>query len=285
MSATTTATTRLNDITNTIRSLAQKVMQPAQDVADAAEALNDQRAGVTSLREQLMLEVAKLSAEQAWTKGEIDTAAKQAAATNANRPKEDKPTQGEKTMGVFISDLRQVANPKVCTHFASLLGMRDTAWQMEDDAYAAAETKEDKALVARPCRKLWGRKYHMLMALVRDTIDDKAAFHHTSIIIQYALDNDPDLNADKVKARLDAIVGKLTEIYADFKHDDIKVCIDFLGVLDVDQLIAAKVGKSLTSVVNTTPQPKAIPAPVAKPAPVSVVSSMDDIEAMLSNAA
>ena len=273
---------RLNQITQAIRDLAQQVMQPAQDVSDAAAALNDQRAGVTSLRETLMLQVATLSADNAWTKGEIDAAAKEAGKLNTNRPDGDKPTAGEKTMGVFISDLRQVANPKVCDHFKSLLSMRDDAWAIEDEAYDAAATKELKALVARPCRKLWGRKYHMLMSMVRDTIDEKADFTSTGSVIEHAIRNDPDLNAEKVKARLEAIVAKLTEIHHDFQHDDIKTCIDFLNVIDVEQLITTKVSKNLTTVEKAPTPVRALSAQVQKPALVPAIGSDDDMDSMLS---
>jgi hypothetical protein len=259
--------TRLNSITNAIRGLAQQVMQPAQDVSDAKEALDLQRDDVSSLRESLMIQVARLSHAEGWTKGEIDAAAKEAGKAQSNRPEGEKPSAGEKTMGVFISDLRQVANPKVCAHFTALVTFRDDAWNAEDMAYSAA-LGDDKKTVPRPCRKLWGRRYHMLMALVRDTIDEKGVFLSPGDVVRYAIENDPDLNPTKVKARLDLIVAKLTEIHADFQHDDIKVCIDYLGVLDVKDLIASKVARAVSTPVWTPADIPCVPTPGETAQPV-----------------
>lgn len=299
-----TVADRLSHITIAMRNLAQQVMQPAQEISDAAKDLQDKRDDTMSLKEQLMIQVAKMSAAEAWTAGEINQAAKEAGKVQANRAEGEKPTAGEKAMGVFISDLRQVAHPMVAAKFISLVALRDDAWAREDDAYKNAETKEAKAEVARPCRKLWQRKYHMLMSMVRNTIDEKASFDHVQDVIDFAVANDPDLDVERIKARLLTAVKSLTDIYNDFAHDDIKCAIDFLSVIDADDLKACKVRKieaqtsaeTESNVPNDRAQtvaPKPIAAKPAKPAskpakpnasPVTI-AGLDDLDAITNDAA
>jgi hypothetical protein len=254
---------RVSDIAAKIRGACIGIRQPDLERDEAQEALDEAREGTRSVREQIMVTVAALSAADQWTRGEITLACKSAVAMSNSA--------GDKALATFVSEIKSVANPKVRDQFPALLDLRDRAWNDERDAAKMADKKNP---VDEPCKKLWSRAYHMLTAMARAAEDD-VKFVTVDDVVAYAVANDPGLDAKKVANRLKAVVNTLQGIFVDFPHDDIKSCVEYLELVKAEDLMAARQGLLNTTSVAGVLTPTVVSTTVVTSAPVV---STDDVE-------
>jgi hypothetical protein len=280
------ASARVHDIAARIRGVASRVIEPENDKAEAMEQVRTMADELRNTREGLMVDIARMAASEQWTKAEITQACK--AAVKSNAPKEEK-TSGDKAMASFVSELKNVADPQIASRFLTIMDLRDQAWEAEQEAYKSAE-KGDKSSVAMPCKKLWSRKYHMLGAMVRAILNDGEDFTTVDDIVDYAVANDPDLNADKVEQRLKKIVEDLQGIYADFKHGDLNVVVEYLQEITAADLIRAKQAAAQPGTEPGAPPAsapvvvsKAAPRDVAAPAAPRPLADLDTIDELLND--
>ena len=263
--ATTTASldhARVATIAQAIRNACVPMLGADQERSDARKALQDATRAESSLREQIMLGVAGMSQSGQWTPGEIAQAAAKAAAMSNN--------ESEKALVNFIGETKRAMDPNVRGHVPALVNLRDLCWNTETEMLAVDKSSP------KPLRKAFVRQYHMLIRMFAEAQKGRV-FTKASDVIAWAKECDPDLDLDKVMARLEKIKGELSAFSSDWPVDDIRVCVAALG--DVDKK-ALKTSRSavVSNVVPIAPPTVGIESP-AEAADVAegVCDILDDV--------
>lgn len=240
-------------------------LDDAKDATAQARAAQAESEGAhVNAREAIMGELARLSLAGGWTAPEIKLAA--SAAAKGNKVKADKAIE------TFMGEAKMAMDPAVRHQFATLMDIRDLAWDAEQDAI-----KIDKASPA-PIKKAFQRKYHFLMAVLREVRSTGDAPDGVDDLVEWAKTMDPDLDAAKIKKRLDKIVEQLTAFNGDFPTADIEACIGFLNNITEKDLVQARNDKLGVAAPATpaTPAPAPAPATVAvKPVPANVARKIE----------
>ena len=234
-------------------------LDDARDAAAQARAAQaDSEAGHVNAREAIMGELARLSLAGLWTEPEIKLAA--SAAAKGNKVKADKAIE------TFMGEAKMAMDPKVRHQFATLLDIRDVAWDAEQDAIKIA--KDTGGPAPAPIKKAFARKYHFLMAVLREVRSTGDTPDTVEDLVAWAKSMDPDLDAAKIKKRLDKIVEQLTAFNGDFPNSDIESCIGFLN--DVSEADLTRARNDKLGVAAPAPAPvvaKPLPAAAARRAP------------------
>jgi hypothetical protein len=253
-------------ITESLNVEVGKLGATEMDFSDATEAKNVAGEARTNMREIVLTEIAKLSADNQWREIDIKASIKRI---------KGKGNSG--TLATYYSEVAAAANPRVCAVFPALVQMRDALWPQEPD-----ETHE----VNTDCAKVWSRRYQMLTAMARAVKNNEATFVSTGDVIAYAQENDPAHDATKIQKRLDKISEELTEFFGDFPHEDLSAAASLVAEIDVKQLQAARekvtgetekrlAGHKLADVARARAKPV---TPEVKPATPDVgVVDIDDL--------
>lgn len=231
-------------------------LDDAKDATAAARtAQAETETGHVNAREAIMGELARLSLAGGWTAPEIKLAA--SAAAKGNKVKADKAIE------TFMGEAKMAMDPGVRHQFATIMDLRDVAWDAEQDAI-----KIDKA-APTPIKKAFARKYHFLMAVLREVRSTGDVPDGVNDLVEWAKTMDPDLDAAKIKKRLDKIVEQLTAFNGDFPTADIEACIGFLNDITEQDLVKARndklgVAAPAAPAPTVAAQPKPLPAAAAK---------------------
>jgi hypothetical protein len=240
---------RLNTIATQIANTCAGIDGALTDLADAKAAKDAASTSATSKREEIMGAIADLSLAGQWTKAEITAASKLAIKKHNN-------LNTEKAMATFIGEVKRAAHPNVRDHFRALVSVRDTAWAAETESLALDKTNP------QPLRKCFKRSYHALISAMAEC-EEGNVFTTTDNMVDFAIANDPDHDADKVAKRLEAIHATLAAFYADFPVDDIGFCVDTLASITKEELTKARGLKMGV--------PEVVVAPVVVPTTTTVV--------------
>lgn len=208
---------RVSDIARQIRGAVTPFLGANQTKVDAAEALQGAADGEVSMREAIMVSVASLSQQGQWTQSEIGAASGKAAAMSNN--------VSEKALATFIGETKNAMHPQVRASVPDLINLRDVVWSAETEMRKLAKDNPT------PLRKAFARSYHLMIALFKETAEGRR-FLTCQDVLDFAAERDPDLDLDKVKARLDKIRETLVAFYHDWPVDDIQVCVDALNEVD-----------------------------------------------------
>jgi hypothetical protein len=174
-----------------------------------------------------------------------------------------------KTLQTFSGEAKRAMHPAVRDDFADILAVRDEAWQAEVDALAI-----DKAAPC-PIKKWAKRRYHALVYLLREAADGNW-LTTTDEVVAYATANDPDLNAEKMFAKVESLREQLQELYATFPVDDFGVAIDALNEVTKAHMEVARNQKlGVPEPAKKAPVQRRQPAP-AKTAPTVVAESTNE---------
>lgn len=240
--------TRISDIAAKIRGACLGINEPDEAKKALQDQLNEAASESRNARERIMLTVAQMSHDDRWTAGEITAACKHAVETGNKM-------QSDKALATFISEVKNVAHPDVREVFPDLVDLRDAAWNAETQELAMADTGDKPPA---PLRKAFSRAYHMLGAMVRAVKEGEAAFDTTEAVVAFAEARNPDHDPDRVAKRIEGIVKTLNAMFADFPHDDLKSCSEYLTLLKPEDLIAARKTLMVTTsqagvLVSSTP--------------------------------
>ena len=182
------------------------------------------------------------------------------------------------SVATFISEMRQVASPKVCGGFNDLADACQKAWEEENLQIAAAKLAgEDPKTLHTPVHKYKSRLWHLVIDFARRVADDKknqTSFVGPYDVIVYCEAHDPDEDAEKVAKRLEAIAKMIDDVYKDFADPDLRMAADYMRAIEPDALRPFKVKKTTaTSQAYEGPlaplPPKPTPTTVEAPPPVS----------------
>ena len=277
------ATNRTRDIAQDILNNLKGIQGVDENYDIAKDAKDKADTAAKSQRESIMSTMARLSREQAWTAPEIKAACKlvegggEAAGSNAPAIE-----VANKAMRTFLSDVKRAISPLVRDSFETILAARNAAWDAEEAAVAAAKQIEGSGKPATPCKKLWGRRYHALNNMTKITEERVYTFATADDVVRWAVDNDPDLDADKVEARLKKIIAQLEDLAVRFPVDELTEAATYLDRVTGDMLIASR-GVLVSGETNTLgPKPahiedKVSPETNAAIEPMDAAYAIDDV--------
>lgn len=223
-----------NDRTNEIASaLSNACMAIYEDTEKqlgykaAATALNTP---LQNTRLDVVRELARLSHAQKWTVKEIKGAIK-LASKQSNAPKDDKAANSVKTLR---SEMKLFCDPDVREDVPDLIDFCEQAWADEEMAKAAEEG------ASTPIRKLFSRRYKLVLGVVRAVKNDDVSFASAEDVTEYCENNDPDEDAEKVAKKLERIVDQLNDVFDEFHNEDISACLDYLREIEAKDLLNSR---------------------------------------------
>ena len=120
--ANTVDAARVTTIANLIRAKCLALSEPAQQMADAQDAIQELSAGMNNTRLAVASEIAALAEAENWTPSELKVACDRAAKGNDD-------DRSAKTVGVFISEMKTFASPKVRNELPLIIEACQTAWR------------------------------------------------------------------------------------------------------------------------------------------------------------
>lgn len=237
---------RVAKIAQSIRGAVTPFLGANSAKVDAQTATNDASKAEVSLREAIMITVADLSQQGQWTESEVSTAAARAAAMSNS--------DTEKSLATFIGETKRAMHPSVRAHVPALVNLRDLCWTSETEMVKADKTSP------KPLRKAFARQYHMLIAMLGEAQSGRI-LTTAEDVMRFAEASDPNLDLDKVKARLDRIREQLAAFYHDWPVDDIQVCVDALNEIDKKALRSSRRAVAVPPAV-VADNPEVVPAVV-----------------------
>jgi hypothetical protein len=261
-------TQREIDIAQAIRGVCSQVLPDLDTInekKDEIDAIQGEKGSLNLSKLQIMGQVAEMSSVDKWLPGEIKNAVAYASTTLSNAQPNDR---AAKSLATFLSEMRQVADPKVRDRFPTILAAVETAWD--------AEANDKAAELPTPIRKWQSRKYHALVSVLRAVKDGKANIVQPSDVVAYAEANDPDHNAERVAKRLEALANTLHGIFVDFGNEDIYRAQQYVASITVEDLLTSRKVKLAEKAkaerehkLANTPTPTPKPAPKSAPAIVA----------------
>lgn len=289
---------RVKDIASAITCECNTLRGSLSDMADAIEARDAASEAQSKTRIAVAARIAALSDSEQWTAGEVAFACNHAAtqAKQGNNNPDDERTA--KSLGVFISEMKTFACPKVRSQFTTIHDACRAAWDDEEMMKATAETKEDRANLDLPVHRWQSRFYHLVMNIARAVKDGTLAVGGMADIVAHANANDPNHNEKKIAARLATIIDNLEKMHKDFPLAEMAEAAGFLRTITTKELLAARANREDTedmtdaddiigTPVNNTPVVTVSPVVVTitKPTPVvvPVTAAPDAVDDLLND--
>ncbi len=243
---------RVGHIANTIRAALSPILDADATRSDAQEAFQEAAGTSASVRMEVLVALASASAADAWTVSEINAAAAAAGKVgNMALPK---------SVATFVSESKRAMSPKVREHVGDLVALAGEVWAEE-----AALDKDQP----RPCRKAFKRCYHMTLRMF-GLCEDGELLSSTSDVVEWARNNDPDLDYSKVYERLQSIRKELSAFATDFPVDGFVEVDSFLEGITKDALKAARAGVAMRDEARMDAHRLAVPVTSAA-APARVI--------------
>jgi hypothetical protein len=274
---------RVAEMAGQIRSIVLSMADEHREMLGHEDAKRKLGADILVTKLDIAQQIADLSADHEWLPDEIDLACKRAA--EGNDDEADARTQ--KTMGVVCSEMRTVAHPKVRERFRTIHAACKEAWDAE--VLEAQQASDDmRKHLDQPVHRFSKRLYNLVISISRAVRDDKARISDPQDLIDYCVANDPNHDEDKIAQRVQALIGSLESINADFDNDKLKLAIEYLTTISAKELLASReamleaardaVGdEPVVAPSIPKPAPKLVPVAQA-PAPVQTTSqAIDDL--------
>ena len=248
---------RIAAIANDIKSTFGAVDRAADDLIAARLSTTAADKETVNVREATMLTLADMAFMGDWSEGEVAAGMRGALKlyTNSETPK---------AVSTFAGEARMVMHPSVRSGLPAMINTINLAWSAE-----TADRAKDKD-TPTPLRHAFKRKYHLIISTVRAQLNTGATYPTVDALVAWAETLNPDLDAAKVHARLQSIIGTLTDFHGDFPDADIEACIGFLNGITPEHLATAareKAGEAGDTVSATvapvTPAARAFTAKVA----------------------
>jgi hypothetical protein len=226
-----------------VADIAAQIRGAVLGIADGQRAMLTHTDAVKTLSSEIQVtkldiatQVAALSASNGWLPDEIDAACTRAAKGNGDESDE----RTQKTMGVMCSEMRVVANPRVCEKFPVILEACNDAWNQEIEDLASVDKEDRASMPTPPVHKFASRLYNLVLTVARAVKKEGLKIASMQDVIDYAVLNDPDFDETKIKAKIAALVSNVTKLYADFGDPNLKLTAEFLEALTAKELLASR---------------------------------------------
>jgi hypothetical protein len=215
---------RVLDIASAIRGFCLGISEDHDEMLGYKDQASKADVRVSETRMDTCAKIAQMSHDQKWDANDIDAAC--AYAKNiamGNRPADDKTA---KTVGVFCSQMKSVAHPRVRASFPVILTSCTQAWNAE-----GLMTEGDK-----PIRKFKGRLYNLIISATVAVRSGETVIKSPDDVVSWARDNDPDFDENKIEARLHNVGKILKGISDDFGDAKIALVCEYLSNITAKQL-------------------------------------------------
>jgi hypothetical protein len=235
----TTTSNRIDDIAAKLHTACGVIAEPTRQSNALRETINElsvEMNGIGGSRLSVAANIAALAHAEGWTDSEIAQAIAKATKMSNNND------AATKTLGVFISEMKQFASPRVRADFPAILDACQSAWLAEQDYLAGLEGDEKKN-ADTPIRKFKPRIYHLVIEAARRTKDGEVTLRTVQDVIDWARANDPAHNEKIVARQIAAAITKLEEVFANFglsNVPDVSVVTEYLRTLTAKELLAAR---------------------------------------------
>jgi hypothetical protein len=243
--------TQTSVITKHVMSAFDKFASGAFATMEANEQHTKAQESERGIRERLMVNLAELSAKDAWKEGAIADACKQAVEKWSDG-KNRLPT----TLAQFSVECRRAMHPAACEHVKTAFDTSREAWNAErvtvEEARVTAKNDGTKFVKpATPLSDAFGKRYHMvagskgmLQAYIDAatkknpvvTANDAATPEALASVHEQTERQDPR----KAARTLAKIVSALEAIYAEFPAQDISDMLEYARDIDAKALEEAK---------------------------------------------
>ena len=263
-----TTSARAAEIASKIHTACSAIGSPHREMMEHQEAVQDlsaQMNGVNGSRLAIATEIAAMALSENWTMSEVVQGCALAGKMGNSQD------STSKTIGVFISEMKTFAHPKVRENFPTILSACQDAWQAEQDALACVDSAEDRRAIPTPVKKYKSRIYHLVTDIARQVKAGKLTVDGPEDIVEWALANDPDHDEDKIAKRMATIIADLGGIFEDFGFAPIQTAIGYLQTVTAKELLAAR--QALTGGTEAAPSVAAGATPPAQPAASSALPS------------
>lgn len=252
------------DIGAAILAAARPVFAGADAVLESREHLDATKENDRSVRERVMIDLAKLSRDNRWSLDDINSGVKMAA-THENDDR------NKKTLSTFLTEVKYATFPNVRDQFDTILAAVNTAWETEQGDY---EVDKD---TPRPIRAAFTRRYHAIVRTLKQ-VSDGVEIATPDDVKRLAESFDPTLSATKQFKRITGAIDTLREVYELFPVKALVEAATWLDGVTEEHLAAAK--KATQDAVKLAPLPDtAKPVSPASGAP-SAKASMPSAEAL-----
>jgi hypothetical protein len=237
-----TTSNRIDDIADKLHAACSDAVADKTRQSNEARAeingLSDDMNGVSGTRLGTAVAIAAMAHAENWTNAEIAQ-----AIGNVKKRASNYDSSVNKTVGVFVSEMKQFASPEVRASFPTTLAALQAAWLAEQDYIASLEGDEKKN-ADTPIRKFKPRIYHLVIECARRIKDGKlVAPVCAEDVVQWARENDPSFDEERVAKAIAAGIAKLEEHLGNFGLagvPDVKLATDFLKTLKAKDLLAAR---------------------------------------------
>jgi hypothetical protein len=238
----------------------------------AKDTMDGENRALTNVRLSVCKDIADLSQIHQWSEGDLEQAVKLAVATPSNNQPGQERT--EKATAVFCSQIKAVAKPGVRGQFPTILAAIQTAWAAEQQEIALAKT--EKRDPKDPLRKFVSREYEMVLRACREIHKGETGLdlRTPDDVVQWAILNDPDFDAERVAKRVKALATVLHDFYQDFPHAALDAAKQAIASVPAKQLVEARNVKLAADAARLAAMPLRGPVPVPV-APLAIVPTPD----------
>jgi hypothetical protein len=219
----------VRDIAGVIRGLCIDIMGDHDAMLEARDLAKTHDAKEATDRMSICVKIATLSAAKKWAAEDIDAAC--AYAKNqplGNRPTDDKTS---KTIAVFCSEMKSIAHPRVRERFPTMLTACQQAWDAE-----TLITEGEK-----PIKKFKSRFYKLVIAAANATKRGEVSITTPDNVVDWAIENDPDFDEDKIEKRLHTLSATMSKISSDFGDPKIRLACEYIGTITAKSLKNSRV--------------------------------------------
>jgi hypothetical protein len=251
-------------IANAIQGAISTHVMEMDGITTDAKAVQARRDGEQVTREGTLKSLAEMSAAHGWTAKQVDSGAAFVASANNG-------AKVPASVKTFANELRVVMQPVTREAFPAIMQAAIDVWENEN----LLKSLDGKDAVM-PAHKAWKRRYHTIVTATQALPTHGRLLNTPELIVAYANECDPDIDAGKAFKRIKAIREELSGIMAQFRHDDINAAYDDLAELSAETLAASRASylASVAAAAATTvvaPSIEAMKAAEPSPAPASVV--------------
>lgn len=242
----------INEMASAIHAACMGIAGDKNDQLDAQQALGEASKRLEGSRLTICANVAKLSTDNDWDEESLDAAVQMAKKLPGSNN-----AQTKNAVGVFCSQVKVCAMPRVRAYFPTLASAIELAWDAETTAVDLAKAaKEDRP--PTPLRDFVSRKYELILTACRRINDgDKLILDTTDDVIAWAKANDPSKDAERVAKRIRALAQQLHEFYQEFPHSAIMDAKKSIGSVKASDLVRARAPAPVTPVAPTPQVPQA----------------------------
>lgn len=206
----------IDKVSKAISQALRDVTSKDQERRDLRDELTNASSAATTVREELLIKLATMAANDHWSKYDIDEGCEKALAG-----RNDKDT----SIRTFSAEIKRACHPEARKHVASFAKLAANVW--EDEA------KQSKDM-PKPCRAAFSRQYHLFQRLISAAIDENTVYSSRDDVVKWAIKLDPKNNPTRMFKRFKALRDELREMSDTFEIANVVDALEYLREVAAD---------------------------------------------------